>query len=329
MAGYFTKYKITFIYFLSLIAVAGVSIIIIFTTKDNNNKDYKKYQSEKRSDNNNNSTEVEIKNNGLIVLKNDTELSKPNIKMNAEFELVQMANNMTGILISDPFATRYHLQIQMNYGYLIDTVSGISHFGEHMYFHGSEKYKVNGPIFHSFFGIKGFASNAETSSDNQFYYVTLPFDYLMDKAFDIFVDAFRYPLYPPDAIKNEIQAVNHEFYDEINENIIKEDIIRQLSSNKTSFNGFACGNNETLKVNESESLSKKLKGYHMVIKNPSNLFFVFYSNKTMDESKEYALKYLNYTMHEFSDDEIDVEDQEQLKENTIFDEFCLHVPLLL
>jgi secreted Zn-dependent insulinase-like peptidase len=70
--------------------------------------------------------------------------------------------------------------------------------------------------------------------------VTLPFDYLMDKAFDIFVDAFRYPLYPPDAIKNEIQAVNHEFYDKINENIINEDIIRQLSSNKTSFNGFAC-----------------------------------------------------------------------------------------
>ena len=44
MAGFFNKYKITFIYFLSLIVVAGFSIILIFTTKDNNNKDYKKYQ---------------------------------------------------------------------------------------------------------------------------------------------------------------------------------------------------------------------------------------------------------------------------------------------
>jgi secreted Zn-dependent insulinase-like peptidase len=38
----------------------------------------------------------------------------------------------------------------------------------------------------------------------------------MDTTFDIFVDGFRYPFYPPDAINNEIQAVNHEFYDEIN-----------------------------------------------------------------------------------------------------------------
>ena len=313
MAGYFSKYKITFIYFLSLIVVAGFSIILIFTTKDNNNKDYKKYQNEKRNDTN--STEIEIKNNGLIVLKNDTELSKPNIKMNAEFELVQMANNMTGLLISDPYATYYFLQITINYGYIIDTVSGISHFGEHMYFQGSEKYPPIDPLHSHFFGVKDFNSNAETASDFQYYYVSLPFNYSIDKASDIFIDAFRYPLYLPDIIKNEIEAVNHEFYDKINENIIKADIIRQLSSNKTSFNGFSCGNNETLKVNESESLSKKLKGYHMVIKNPNNLFFVFYSNKTMNESKEYALKYLNYTMHEFPDDEIDLDDQKQLKEN--------------
>ena len=34
MGGFFDKYKITFIYILSLIVVAGVSIIIIFTTKE-------------------------------------------------------------------------------------------------------------------------------------------------------------------------------------------------------------------------------------------------------------------------------------------------------
>ena len=314
MAGYFTKYKITFIYFLSLIAVAGVSIIIIFTTKDNKNKAYKNYQSKERSDNN--STEINTKNESLIVLKNDSQFSKPNIKMNAEFELVQMANNMTGLLISDPYATNYFLQIMMNYGSIIDTVQGISHFGEHMNTQGSEKYnEVIDPIFHYFLGINGFGSNAFTDLNFQSYYLTMPFNYLMDKAFDIFIDVFRYPSYSPDIIQKEIQSVNHEFYERINENSIEEDIIRQLSNNKTSFNGFKMGNNETLKVTESESLSKKLKGYHNVIKNPNNIFFVIYSNKTMNESKEYALKYLNYTMHEFPDDEIDLEDQKQLKEN--------------
>jgi secreted Zn-dependent insulinase-like peptidase len=311
--GYFTKYKITFIYILSLIIIAGFSIILIFTTKENDNNSYKLYQAKKRNDNN--STEIEIKNNGLIVLKNDTEFSKPNIKMNAEFELVQLANNMTGLIISDPYAKNYQLQIMMNYGSIIDTVPGISHFGEHMIFQGSEKYNTIYPIYQNFLGIKEFILYAFTDLNSQAYFISMPSNYLMDKVFDIFIDPFRYPLYLPYRIKNEIQAVNHEFYERINLEVIELEIVRQLSNNKTSFNGFQCGNNETLKVNETESLSKILKGYHMIIKNPNNLFFVLYSNKTMNESKEYALKYLNYTMHEFPDDEIDLDDQKKLKEN--------------
>ena len=42
----------------------------------------------------------------------------------------------------------------------------------------------------------------------------------------------------------------------------------------------------------------------MVIKNPNRIFFTLYSNKTMNESKEIAKKYLNYKMHVFPDNEI-------------------------
>ena len=53
----------------------------------------------------------------------------------------------------------------------------------------------------------------------------------------------------------------------------------------------------------------------MVVKNPNNLFFILYSNKTLNESEELSKKYFNYTMHNFSDDEIDVEDKNKLEEN--------------
>jgi len=53
----------------------------------------------------------------------------------------------------------------------------------------------------------------------------------------------------------------------------------------------------------------------MVVKNPNNLFFILYSNKTMNESEELSKKYFNYTMYNFSDDEIDVEDKIKLEEN--------------
>ena len=44
-----------------------------------------------------------------------------------------------------------------------------------------------------------------------------------------------------------------------------------------------------MKPSENESLSKKLKGYHMVIKHPDKIFFTLYSNKTMNESEEIKL----------------------------------------
>ena len=251
----------------------------------------------------------------LEVLLKDSEFKKPNNKINAEFELVKMGNGLTGMIISDPYADKSHIQFTMKYGYYIDTVQGISHFGEHMVLQGSEKYDSLYPFFNKFFGIKNSDLNAMTSGTFQLYYVTLPFDYLFDDAMDMMIDAFRYPLYRADRIKNEIQAVNHEFYDGVTSISLEEDIIRQLSSNKTSFNGMGCGNNQTLKPNESELLSKKLKGYHMVIKNPKKMFFTLYTNKSISESEEYAKKYLDYTMHIFQNNEIDEEDKKKLEQN--------------
>ena len=251
----------------------------------------------------------------LSVLLKDSEFKKPNKKMNAEFELVKMGNGLTGLLISDPYADKSHIQFTMKYGSYIDTDSGISHFGEHMVLQGSEKYDSLYPFFNKFFGIKNVQLNAITKGNSQLYYITLPFNYLFDEAMNIMVDAFRYPLYRADRIKNEIQAVNHEFYDSVTSPSLEENIIRQLSSNKTSFNGMACGNNQSLKPSESELLSKKLKGYHMVIKNPKNMFFVLYTNKSISESEEYAKKYLNYKMHIFPKEEFDEADKRKLEQN--------------
>ena len=131
---------------------------------------------------------------------------------------------------------------------------------------------------------------------------------------DMLTEAFRHPLYSQKLIKNEIQVINNEFYEKIKERI-GIDIIRQLSSDKTSFNGITCGNNETLNPSESDKLSKILKGYHMVIKNPSNIFFTLYSNKTINESEEFVKQYLNFTTHVFPNNEIDIEDKTKFEQN--------------
>ena len=303
MVECFHKYIITFIYFLCLIVIAGVSIIIIFTTKDE-----KKNRTKRTS-----FTQKEI--NNLTVIKKDDDLVKPYCKLNAEFELVEIGNGMNGLLISDPSSLTSHIQIHMKYGAFIDTTPGISHFGEHMIFQGSENYEPIYPIVDELSGMKGSIINAYTGGYYQAYFITLNYNFQFEKALDLITDAFRYPLYLPSIIEKEIEVINNEFYYNFHSYITEFDIIRQLASNKTSFHGTTDGNNETLKVNESELLSKKLKGYHMAFKNPKNLFFVMQSNNTLNESEEYAKKYMNYKMHEFSDNEIDKEDKKQLEEN--------------
>ena len=194
----------------------------------------------------------------LIIIKKDNQFQKPNVKLNAEFELVRMENGMTGMIISDPYASEFHIQFTMKYGSYIDTIPGISHFGEHMVLQNCEKYNYLYPILNEFLGIKGSSANAGTGGTFQTYFIILPFNFLYEEAMDMLTESFRYPLFSPEIIKNEIQAVNHEFYSSIN-SAKGDDLIRQLSSNKTSFNGMSCGNNQTLKPSESELLSIQIK----------------------------------------------------------------------
>ena len=296
MVECFKKHMITIIS-ISLIVLAIIIISAIAATRTSDNKEKE---------------DSKI----LTILKKNSEIKRPNIKLDAEMEFVKMENNMTGIIISDPFASKFHIQFTMNYGAYIDSIPGISHFSEHMVLQSSQKYNNSlYPFTNSFGGIINSEINAMTYGCFQSFYVYLQYNIIFEKAMDLMAESFRYPLYSQEFIKNEIQAVNHEFYDNVGTNAVGEELVRLLSSNKTSFNGITCGNNQTLDPSKSEQFSKKLKGYHMVTKNPKDIFFVLYSNKTIKESEEIAKKYLNYKMHVFPDSEIDIKDKEKLEQN--------------
>ena len=251
----------------------------------------------------------------IKVLKYDKDFLKPNITFNATFELVKVQNGMIGLLINDPYSFFSHVQLVVKHGYLMDTVGGLAHLGEHMIFGGSEKYDYYS-VFSKLYGIKNVNLDAFTDKTIMSYYISTGFNYNYDLAIDLLTDAFKYPSYDENIIKKEIQPLNSEFYTKNNNNIkIINNIIRQLSNNKTSFNGFSGGNNDTLRPNESSSLSKKLKGFHMVVNRPENIFFVLYSNMSINVTEEYVKKYFNYKIHEFSDIEIDVEDKKKLEKN--------------
>ena len=217
-------------------------------------------------------------------------LKSEKIYNSAEFKLVKTKNGMTVLLINDPFAQISHINFNIPFGSFIDTVDGISHFSEHSIFGGSERY----PDIYSPLNLKGFKKssiNGATSVMCQVYYASVPYNYQFEKVLDIYTDVFRYPLLNENFVKKEIQAVNSEFYMDVkSDGVIFRGVLYQFSSDKTSYHkNTSCGNNQTLKPDESEKLAKKLKGYHMRIKNPKNIFFTLYSNQTINDSEKYII----------------------------------------
>ena len=89
----------------------------------NSSHSYNSSPSRKKKDDDNKEEDIA----DIAILLKDSELKKPNNEINAEFELVKMGNGLAGMLISDPYADKSHIQFNMKYGSYIDTDGGISH----------------------------------------------------------------------------------------------------------------------------------------------------------------------------------------------------------
>ena len=99
-------------------------------------------------------SEFKVGNRTFDIIKLDKDFIKPNIKLNAEFELIKMKNGMEGLLIYDPYATISHIHFEVEAGSFIDTISSISHLAEHMIYQGSENYPYTFPILRTIGGIQ-------------------------------------------------------------------------------------------------------------------------------------------------------------------------------
>ena len=89
----------------------------------NSSHSYNSSPSRKKKDDDNKEEDIA----DIAILLKDSELKKPNNEINAEFELVKMGNGLAGMLISDPYADKSHIQFTMKYGSYIDTDGGIFH----------------------------------------------------------------------------------------------------------------------------------------------------------------------------------------------------------
>jgi insulysin len=79
-----------------------------------------------------------IKKEDSFIIKSYNDILKPTIDV-CEYRGLELHNGMKCLLISDPKTDKSAAAVDLNIGYLVDSIPGLAHFCEHMLFLGSTK----------------------------------------------------------------------------------------------------------------------------------------------------------------------------------------------
>ncbi|GGX40608.1 insulinase family protein [Saccharospirillum salsuginis] len=163
------------------------------------------------------------------------------------FQTYQLDNGLKVLLVSDPESEKAAAALNVSVGSWSnpEDIPGLAHFLEHMLFLGTEKYpEVDG--YHRFIEQNGGSDNAYTADENTLYYFDIDAQQL-EPALDRFAQFFIAPLFNPDYVEREINAVHSEFTASLqNDSRRLEDAVREVVRPDHPASRLAIGNRETL-----------------------------------------------------------------------------------
>jgi secreted Zn-dependent insulinase-like peptidase len=176
-----------------------------------------------------------------------------------EYRFLELDNGLRVILASDPEADKAAASMNVAVGSGNDPADreGLAHFLEHMLFLGTEKYPDPGE-YQQFIRSHGGSHNAFTAFADTNYFFDVEAEFL-EPALDRFAQQFSHPLFTPELVDRERNAVHSEYTAKL-----KEDGRRFLSVLKAggnpdhAFSQFAVGNLTTLENTEENPLRPDL-----------------------------------------------------------------------
>ncbi|KAJ2077677.1 metalloprotease [Coemansia sp. RSA 988] len=199
-----------------------------------------------------------IEQDSSFVLRKTTELNLPYYEYSGtleqspndlrEYKLVRLPNNLVAVCVHDSTITKAAASLSVNVGSLSNPpeLLGLAHFLEHMLFMGSEKYPLESDYSSYIFNNSG-VYNAYTSDTQTTYFFDIANSALegaLDRISKFFID----PLFAPDAIDREVNAVDSENKKNLqNDGWRFNNLKSTLSSASHPYSKFSTGNLETLK----------------------------------------------------------------------------------
>ena len=208
-------------------------------------------------------------------IKNTSSLSftSPRAQSNSLYKY-ELKNGLQVLIIHDPFAKNSSAAVTVRTGSWSDpeNIPGLAHFLEHMLFMGTEDNPSENSFSEYIQSHDGFY-NAFTSPSQTTYYFTLANEFLPD-AFEHLASFFKNPLFNPDAISREINAVHQEWKKNLNnDSFLRMYLLKSHANSSHPHSHFSIGANFTLAKAQRKDLFDFFDRYY----SPENIHLVIYS----------------------------------------------------
>jgi len=197
-------------------------------------------------------------------------------------------NGLKVLLVSDPEFNVSAAALEVQVGSLMDPKDrqGLAHFLEHMLFLGTGKFP-DVEEFPTYLERNGGYSNAYTAEDRTNFHMEVQHD-AFEGALDRFSRFFIDPLFSPEYIEREINAVDSEHQKNLEQDGWRQTQLFRLFYRKGHpAVHFATGNGETLKGVTQEEFLRFYNTYYSA----NRMSLVLLSNKGLDELESLARKY--------------------------------------
>jgi insulysin len=180
-----------------------------------------------------------------------------------EYRYLALENQLQVLLISDPVTEKSAAGLSVGVGANQNPRDreGLAHFLEHMLFLGTEKYPRAGE-YQEFISQHGGSYNAYTAAEHTNYFFEID-NAQLDPALDRFAQFFIAPLFSPEYVERERNAVHSEYLAKLKDDGRRErDIYREIFNVDHPATKFTVGNLDTLADREAHSVRDDMLAFY-------------------------------------------------------------------
>ncbi len=210
------------------------------------------------------------------------------------YKSIILENQLEIMLISDPETDRAAAALDIKVGSGNDPKErpGLAHFLEHMLFLGTEKYPQAGE-YQEFIQQYGGNHNAYTSFSDTNYFFEIDASHF-EPALDRFSQQFISPLFNPEYVEREANAVHSEYSAKIkDDNRRTYSAFQSVMNSDHAYSNFSVGNLTTLATDNQQSLHKDLVYFYKANYSSNLMKAAIYGKEPIPILESFARKYFS------------------------------------